>query len=50
MNGECITGDKKWGPHSGTYCFCDSDGCNSAGVTKLSLFLFGVVVAIQLAF
>ena len=66
MNGNCTTtlgdggsgGDAPiptitplFGRANVTYCFCDSyDGCNSAGVTQLSLFLFGVIVLTHLAF
>ena len=58
MNGGCYAafqlgrrGGGRGGRGSLTYCFCDSyDGCNSAGVTQLSLFLFGFIVLTGFAF
>ena len=48
MNGGCVT-TKETNPE--TICVCDSyDGCNSSGVTKLSLILFCVIVFTRFAF
>ena len=35
--------------NAGTWCFCDSDGCNGSGLTQLSLSLLSLV-AMRFAF
>ena len=37
------------GKNAGTWCFCDSDGCNGSGLTQLSLTLLSLV-AMRFAF
>ena len=51
MNGECSTTFPNiTGRGAGTYCFCDSDGCNSSGATQLSFILFVVIFFSRFAF
>ena len=48
MNGECVKSTQEG--ITFTSCFCNSDGCNSAGVTQLSFTLFGVIIFTHFAF
>ena len=50
MNGECVKFTSKEGMTYYTYCFCNSDGCNSAGATQLSFILFFVAFFSRFAF
>ena len=50
MNGECVTSTSKDGTMTETSCFCNSDGCNSAGATQLSFILFFVAFFSRFAF
>ena len=48
MNGECVKSTREG--ITFTNCFCNSDGCNSAGATQLSFILFFVAFFSRFAF